>query len=412
MTWSPKLRAYAFVAAVALGAGLVAGRPAAVAFATPFALLLALAVCPPGPTVRGGTLHAQRTRAVEDEDVTLRVTLKVTGARRVDVAAPIRPFAAVDGAPAAVPGAPGALDLVLRPHRPAVHVVGPVVVRAVDAVGARFAQATVGAEAAVRVDPRHLALRTPVIPRAAASVTGAHTAVAAGEGLEYADVRAHTPGEPVRRVHWRATARRRALHVTERHPERQGDVVVLVDRSRAAAWAHDDTMRAAAAVTERLLRNRDRVGLLVWDEGVWWLPGGTGRGQQRRIVDALIETRPHGGVMWRDAVSVDRRAVPPGALVLGVCPLVELRVVRTLLALRGAGHDAAVIEIDPGGRVAAARGAEQRLVLRLWALQFDAHRRTLRRAGIAVAQWVAGRPLDEATVELNRWRRGAALRHR
>jgi uncharacterized protein (DUF58 family) len=412
MRWSPKVRGYALVAAVALGAGLVTGRPAAVAFATPFALVLALAVCPPGPTVRGGTLRAQRTRAVEGEAVTLHLTLDVTGARRVDVAAPVRPVAAIDGAPAPVPGALGTLDLALRPHRPAVHVVGPVVVRAVDAVGARFAQAMVGAEVAVRVDPRHLALRTPVIPRAAAAVTGVHTAVSVGDGLEHADVRAHTPGEPVRRVHWRATARRRVLHVTERHPEHQGDVVVLVDRSRAAAWAHDDTTRAAAAVTERLLRNRDRVGLLVWDEGVWWLPGGTGRGQQRRIVDALIETRPHGGVTWRDAVSVDRRAIPPGALVLGVCPLVELRVVRTLLALRGAGHDAAVIEVDPGGRVAAGRGAEERLALRLWALQVDAHRRTLRRAGIGVARWLAGRPLDEATVELNRWRRGAALRHR
>jgi uncharacterized protein (DUF58 family) len=411
MTWSPKVRAYAIVAAVALGVGLVAGRPAAVAFATPFALLLALAVCRPAPTVHGGTLHAQRSRAVEGEDVTLHLTVEVT-AGRVDVAAPVRPVAVVGGAPAAVPGAPGALDLVLRPHRPAVHVIGPVVVRAVDAVGARFAQATVGAEVAVRVDPRHLALRTPVIPRAATAVTGAHTAVAAGDGLEYADVRAHTPGEPVRRVHWRATARRRVLHITERHPERQGDIVVLVDRSRAAAWAQDDTTRAAATMTERLLRNRDRVGLLVCHEGVWWLPGATGRGQQRRIVDALIETRPHGGVMWRDVVSVDRRAIPPGALVLAVCPLVELRVVSTLLALRGAGHDVAVIEIDPSARLATPRGVEERLVLRLWTLQLGVQRRTLRRAGIAVATWVAGRPLDEATVELNRWRQASVVRHR
>jgi uncharacterized protein (DUF58 family) len=412
MTWSPKVGAYALVAAVALAAGLVAGRPATVAFAAPFALLLAFAVRGPGPAVRGGTLRAQRTRTIEGDEVTLHLRLDVTGAERVDVAAPVRPVTAVGGAPAAVPGAPRDLDLVLRARRPAVHLIGPVVVRAVDALGARFAEAAVGAEVAVRVDPRRLALRTPVIPRATAAVTGTHTAASAGEGLEYADVRAHAPGEAVRRVHWRATARHGVLHVTERHPEHQGDVVVLIDRSRGAAWAHDDTTRAAAALTERLLGDRDRVGLLVCDEGVWWLPGGTGRGQQRRIVDALTERRPQGGVMWCDALSVDRRAVPPGALVLAVCPLVEPRVVSTLLGLRGAGHDVAVVEVDPRALLGAARGAQERLVHRLWALELDAHRRTLRRAGIAVATWAAGRPLDEATLELNRWRRAAAIRPR
>jgi uncharacterized protein (DUF58 family) len=412
MSRSPKVGAYALVAAVALAAGLVAGRPATVAFAAPFALLLALAVRGPGPAVRGATLRPHRARTVDGDDLALHLHLDVTGAERVDIVCPVRPAAAVGGAPAAPPGAPRDLDLVLRARRPAVHLIGPVVVRAVDALGARFAEIAVGAEVAVRVDPRRLALRTPVIPRAAAAITGAHTAMAAGEGLEYAHVRAQIPGEAVRRVHWRATARHGVLHVTERHPARQGDVVVLIDRSRGAAWAHDDATRAAATLTERLLRDHDRVGLLVCDRGVWWLPGGTGRGQQRRIVDTLIERRPHGGVMWRDAMSVDRRAVPPGALVLAVCPLVEWGVVRTLLVLRGAGHDVAVVEVDPRARLCAARGARERLALRLWALQLDAYRRALRRAGVAVATWAAGRPLDEATLELNRWRRAAAIRPR
>jgi hypothetical protein len=71
-----------------------------------------------------------------------------------------------------------------------------------------------------------------------------------------------------------------------------------------------------------------------------------------------------------------------------------------------------VVEVDPRARLCAARGARERLALRLWALQLDAYRRALRRAGVAVATWAAGRPLDEATLELNRWRRAAAIRPR
>jgi uncharacterized protein (DUF58 family) len=186
----------------------------------------------------------------------------------------------------------------------------------------------------------------------------------------------------------------------------------MFDGSRPARWARDDATRAVAALTERLLRDRDRVGLLVWDDGVWWLPGGAGRGQHRRLVDALIEWRPHGGVRWRDVVSIHRRAVPPGALVLAVCPLGDARMVRSLLALRRGGHDVAVLEVDARGRLEAGTDPVDQLALRIWALELDAQRRRLRRAGIGVATWAADRPLDEAIVELNRWRRATAIRPR
>jgi uncharacterized protein (DUF58 family) len=49
-----------------------------------------------------------------------------------------------------------------------------------------------------------------------------------GEGIEFADMRPFAPGDRVRRVNWRASARRGELWVNEYHAERNGDVVLAV----------------------------------------------------------------------------------------------------------------------------------------------------------------------------------------
>ena len=43
---------------------------------------------------------------------------------------------------------------------------------------------------------------------------------AKGDGIEFADIRPFVPGDRVRRINWRASARRPGLWVNESHPER------------------------------------------------------------------------------------------------------------------------------------------------------------------------------------------------
>ena len=50
-----------------------------------------------------------------------------------------------------------------------------------------------------------------------------------GEGIEFADLRPFVFGDRVRRINWRASARRGELWVNEQHPERNTDVVIFLD---------------------------------------------------------------------------------------------------------------------------------------------------------------------------------------
>src|SRR3954469_768606 len=89
-TDSPRLVAYAGLAAVGLIAGLVAGRVELVALAAPFALAAALGASLTRQPHITGTLTLNRERTLEGDDVF--ATLELTGAEgaaRVDVLLPL-----------------------------------------------------------------------------------------------------------------------------------------------------------------------------------------------------------------------------------------------------------------------------------------------------------------------------------
>ncbi len=152
------------------------------------------------------------------------------------------------------------------------------------------------------------------------------------EGLEFADTRPFVPGDRVRSVNWRATARRGSLVVNERHPERNADVVIFLD-SFAEARASDEgtfehAVRAAATLITGFLERRDRVGLVAFGGILRWLEPGGGLVQRYRLVDALLETGVEFSYAWKDVNVIPARTLPPGALVIALTPLLDERTGR------------------------------------------------------------------------------------
>jgi uncharacterized protein (DUF58 family) len=84
-------------------------------------------------------------------------------------------------------------------------------------------------QAVLKVFPVPDALRALVRPFETQVSTGSHVAAQRGDGIEFADLRPFLPGDRPRSINWRATARRGALMVNQRHPERATDVVLFLD---------------------------------------------------------------------------------------------------------------------------------------------------------------------------------------
>jgi uncharacterized protein (DUF58 family) len=94
-------------------------------------------------------------------------------------------------------------------------------------------------------------------------------------------------------------------------------------------------------------------------------------------------------------------ALPPGALILVVSPLLSLRLVEALRELRERGFATLVIDVlaaepDIGSGLVRSRDrAMARMARRIWRMEQDAIRFSLRELGIPVVYWNGRSSLDE-----------------
>lgn len=414
---TPRLTTYAALAALGLLGALATRRPELVAVAAPFALVLVGGLTRRAPQVRVGfTLDGER--ALEGDEVHAELVLRAES--RVDRLEVV--LACPDGVDLVEPVLPLAvhlgnddervLPLQLR-GRWGSWVVGDVRLRASDRFGVLAWESRVERPQPLRILPRAAELRALVSPAETQTATGSEVARLRGDGVEFADTRAFVPGDRMRAVNWRASARRATLVVNERHPERNADIVIFLDSfsdaGNADAGILARAVRAAMTVAEPYLRRRDRVGLVSFGGTLRWLEPGAGAVQRYRLVDALLETQVFFSYAWKDVNVIPARTLPPQALVVAITPLLDPRAVGALLDLAGRGYDLVVIEIPGDTYATPASNPVDRLAWRLWLLQREELRARLVAMGVAVSRWDDDVPLDVVLEGVRTYRRHARL---
>jgi uncharacterized protein (DUF58 family) len=413
---SPRLAAYAGLAAVGLLAGLVLGRVELIALAAPFALAaVAGAVLARDPEI-AAVLTLDRERALEGEEVLATLELSSAhGSDRVDVLLPLQPELRMSARnPRAVVLAAGeqrALELSLRCERWGAFAVGPVLLRARDRLGFHSWEARLGGQAPLRVYPSVETLHTLLPPLDTQVFVGNQVSRARADGIEFADVREWKPGDRMRRVNWRASARRDGLWVNEQHPERNTDVVLFLDTfadvRSAGRGTLDLTVRAATSLAHRYLQRKDRVGLVSFGGYLSWLLPASGTRQLYRIVDSLLQMDIVLSFAAKGVDVLPPRTLPPKALVLALTPLLDPRSASALLDLRARGFDLVVIEVSPVPFVDPGKGELAQLAYRLWRLSRESLRARYEQAGVPVVEWRDGVPLDVPLEEVAAFRRYA-----
>ena len=416
---SPRLEGYAVVAAVALVAALALRRPELAIVAAPFALLLTLGTMvarDPGLEV---DLSLERDRGLQGEEIEATIVARAgSSVDRLELRLELpEGMEAADGTETAVlrlvAGEPKTVSVRLRCATWGVYDVGEIDARVHDPVRVVLWEQGFDLRRPLKAYPRPESLSTILSPLETSAFTGSEVARSTGEGIEYADIRDYVPGDRVRAINWRASARKGALVVSERHPERNTDVVLFVDsfadlRSGGRSTL-DDAVRAAAAIAALYLERRDRVGLVTFGGILRWLRPGMGVAQRYRLVETLLETDVAPTYTWRDVNVIPARILPPKSLVVALTPLVDFRFVTALENLRGRGFDLVVIEIDPLGLVVPGRGERDRLAYRLWLLEREVRRARLERLGVGIARWSDEVPLEAAIEGVRTYRRRARL---
>ncbi len=118
-----------------------------------------------------------------------------------------------------------------------------------------------------------LALRTSqqrsVRSRRASQHIGERLSRVRGRGMDFAEVRAYQPGDDVRTIDWRVTARRNKPHTKVFTEEKERPTLVVVDQTRSLFFGSRARLKSVAAaeigarLAWRSLANNDRVGGIV-----------------------------------------------------------------------------------------------------------------------------------------------------
>jgi uncharacterized protein (DUF58 family) len=413
---SPTLASWVLIGAAGALAGVILGEPALIALGAPFAIAATASLAfarEPRVRLRGS---ASSDRLLEGDHVS--TTYEVSGDvgaawLELRVPVPVGLRAKPDAATRILrlePGTRRRVEVSLQADRWGGYRAGAARIWSTGPLGGVWYAGALEPSLSVRVLPGVERLRAVIAPARTQIAVGTRRARTRGDGLELAELRPYVPGDHVRRIHWRATARTGTPYVGDRHPERSADVVLFLDAfAELPPDAREQTLtlavRAGAALAEAHLRARDRVGVVRFGGAVEWLRPGSGVLHALRIADALARSEIIMTYVARDVGVVPPAILPARALVLAITPMLDERGARALLDLLARGHDLAVVEID----APALLGVDEELGVRLWALRRAAARAQLRELGATVAVWDGLRPLEPMVREVIASRRASRL---
>jgi uncharacterized protein (DUF58 family) len=223
-----------------------------------------------------------------------------------------------------------------------------------------------------------------------------------GSGVAFYGVREYQPGDPLRWINWRVSARHRhRLFTNEFEQERVADVGLILDaRCRSdvrgsGGVLFEHAIAATASLALAFLNDGNRVGLLVYGGFLDWTFPGYGKLQRRRILEALARAETGESMVFESFDYLPTRFFPAKSQLVLVSPLC-MGDPPMLVRLRARGYQLLVVSPDPVSFEARMLGARPgvELAARIALLERALLLRRLRRAGIQVVDWQVDQPFD------------------
>ncbi|MFB7252271.1 DUF58 domain-containing protein [Microbacterium sp. NPDC056234] len=390
-------------AIVLAGAGLALSRPDVVAIAAPLAIWALLVV------------DAERVRpgAIEDSAITVRAAPETTHGTlddeiSVDTDAEIAELFIVQSARrdrrVFVPG-----RSTIRARSRSRHS-GPIDSLRIKGRSIGGDGALTGGALGVFVQRRAVAPASrdlhalPLAPRLT-GLHGAHEGSRPGQGGDFRDIHPFAPGDELRRVDWRATARaaRRPGELFVRRTNSLSDASVVIavdavddlgevvatwgsgDLERSGTTSLDNAREAARSLATAAVSAGDRVAYHVLVQSGRSLRSGTGARHLARVVAAIAGT----GQAGDDSRYRRTPPVPHGSVIAVLSTFFDGAAAELALMWRASGHR--VLAIDTLPDLDSSRlSAEQRLALRIVLAEREDMFHDLAAAGVEIVRWDAG----------------------
>lgn len=141
-------------------------------------------------------------------------------------------------------------------------------------------------------------------------LTGEYHTRFKGQGMQFADFREYSPGDDIRHIDWKVTARTQFAHIRKFEEERDLTVYLVVDASASGLFGtvarskFDALAEVCALLSFAAVKNNDRVGLILFaDRVIRHVRPRKGLSHAMRVVTELLHQEPvPGGTSIKSAL--------------------------------------------------------------------------------------------------------------
>ncbi len=223
-----------------------------------------------------------------------------------------------------------------------------------------------------------------------------------GEGMELFGIREFRPGDSLRHINSRASARHpQSFFIQEFEHERVATVVLILDtRDYSLSFPEEGNflqhiVEATGMLGEALINSGNRVGLYIFGNYNGWVFPGSGKLQKERLLRTLALEKAIEPTRLNKLADLPSRLLPPRSVILFISPL-QGNEPWMMRVLKGLKHQVMVVSPDEitFEREKPTRQKNINLALRTANLERMLFVRELQNSSIPVLNWEISTPFE------------------
>lgn len=221
-----------------------------------------------------------------------------------------------------------------------VYSVGPSDLRLEDPFGLFFEERAIEGDSTLWVLPRVEDLRkAALLSNLPLPIIGEHQVNRPGDGFDFFALREYVPGDTMRQVNWKASARSGKMMVNQMERTTAAEIAIFVDARAVLDMGPEETSprvlvaRAAANMVDFAYKTKDSARVVIYNDHVREIEPMPAERMIPFVMEQMAELTPVGHVPLRIAVSDVLASLKPMTPVVIVSPLVDDDSIREAAAI-------------------------------------------------------------------------------
>ncbi|MBD3204431.1 DUF58 domain-containing protein [Candidatus Woesearchaeota archaeon] len=183
-------------------------------------------------------------------------------------------------------------------------------------------------------------------------IAGNYHSVFKGQGIEFSEIRDYRPGDDIRTIDWKVTARFNHPYIKEFIEERDLRVYFMFDFSASGSFGNllakkRKAIEMSSTLMFSAMRNNDNIGLLIFTKEVEkYIPAKKGRRHVLKLISALVSHEPESKETdIKNALSYAANVIKKRSIIFVISDFFDRDFITPMIILKNR-HDVIAVRVN------------------------------------------------------------------